>query len=164
MATYTDTLTPTQLAQLLNVSYSAIMKAIHAGRLPCSANKQANGRYEINRNLAIQEWQNNTNPQPPTPVPVACPLPIPTYQNSRAIQKYYQAKLMELKYEKEKGNTVNKDEVDRDLSELGQKVRRAVMNVPGQMSACLAVETEVGKICQLLESALNAALTRVAKQ
>ena len=77
----------------------SVRLAFHDSRLSKSVTKKANGRYDIDVELADEEWKANTNPakQNNTKKKVA---EAPTMAQARAVREMYAARLTQLEFER----------------------------------------------------------------
>lgn len=123
-----------------------------------SVTRLDNGRYQVDAQLAIKEWQKHTHSnmdddtsKPDNDGSYLTSQDIPPYRISRQEQKYYQAKLVQLKYEKDKGNLIKKDDVERLMALFMAKVQTEFMALPGQLSPLLTAEDDASNVRHLLD-------------
>ncbi len=155
------------LARALNVSYAAVTTAINKGRLRDSIQQSASGRYQIDLDKALQEWEQNTDVikaqnaysgQSSATIENHFTKPIksaaPAFSESRAIKEAYLARLAKLEYEERVGQLVSAEDVKEEAFKLARIVRDALLNIPERLSAELAAETDSHRIHQRLKAAL----------
>ena len=113
----------------------------------------------------------NPNPAPsPNPprtvslddVPQPTASGVPSYAQSQAIQKAYQARLAKLDFEERLGKLISVDQVKADAYRTARQVRDAIMNIPDRVSMELAHETDASRIHEKLAGELRTALEQLA--
>lgn len=82
----------------------------------------------------------------------------PAIAKSQAKKEEFRAKLVELEYEERVGTLVRKDEVEKEMFQIGRLVRDAVLNVPSRLAGIIAAESDQRKVHDLLERELRQAL------
>ena len=151
------------------ISLVGVVKAINSGRLAKSVTKLPNGRYQIDPDLADQEWQMNTDSgkhgktrsfnAPPPALPTADePGETLTYAEARAQHERFKSRLAELEVATIEGKLVNADEVKRESFRAARQVRDSLLNLPDRLAAELAAETNQFKVHQRLVKEIRRAL------
>ncbi|HMU54836.1 MAG TPA: hypothetical protein PKA61_07510 [Nitrospira sp.] len=82
----------------------------------------------------------------------------PALAQSQRKKEEFRAKLVELEYEERVGTLVRKDEVEKEMFQIGRLVRDAVLNVPSRLAGIIAAESDQRKVHDLLERELRQAL------
>lgn len=134
-----------------------------------------NKRIGIYPDIADQEWAANRNPDRTTNTKLIENLEaaggrIPdkasdtaTYNRAKLAKVALEAKLLELKYQTELGNLVEKSKVDREMFAFGQMVREAMLAIPNRVvDHLMAAPTRLDAVT-LLTDAINEALTRLSE-
>lgn len=150
------------------LSLPGVVKAINSGRLAKSVTKLPNGRYEIDPDLADQEWQMNTDSgkhgktrsfaEPPALLAAPEPGETLTYAEARAQHERFKSRLAELEVATIEGKLVNADEVKRESFRTARQVRDSLLNLPDRLAAELAAETNQFKVHQRLVKEIRRAL------
>ena len=149
------------------ISLPGVVKAINSGRLAKSVTKLPNGRYEIDPELADQEWQMNTDTgkhgktrsfTEPVPAAIEEPGETLTYAEARAQHERFKSRLAELEVATIEGKLVNADKVKREAFRAARQVRDSLLNLPDRLAAELAAETNQFKVHQRLVKEIRRAL------
>ena len=139
-------------------------KAIADGRIVKGAVQAGKRRWQIDPEIADQEWARNTSPakqrgaaaerareieqrQPPlggggAPDVMA---KAPSHAQAQALRTLYQAKLLELDLKERQALLVPKADVERVWFEEGQRVRDSLRRTPQLMSGGIARAAEIGR-------------------
>ena len=135
------------------MSHSAVVKAVHSGRLSRSVGKDGKGRPVIaDPELAIQEWRDNA---------VQERRPVSLIEEQRGVIQERQRKL-KLSNDAAEGRLVDKRAVEAAQFEVTRIIRENILNVPARLAGELAAETETAKVHRVLEQALRQALNATA--
>ena len=158
-------------ARSRGLTLPAVAQAIKEGRLYASVTKLANGRYEIDPDLADQEWRDNTDSGTGAPAHASRkpksgttePEPSdddqpPTYAEARAQHERFKARLAQLELEQREGKLVEADAVKREAFRVARLVRDSLLNLPDRVAGELAAETNQFKVHQRLVSEIRRAL------
>lgn len=144
-------------ARELDVSHTAVQKAIESGRLQKSVGRDARRRpFIADVDLARKEWAEgatkarNKGARSSTLVEV---------QTAVARER---ARGLRLANQMKEGETVLAAKVQRDAFEAARTVRDNVLNVPDRVSAELAGESDAGRVHARLSAELQLALETIA--
>ena len=164
-------LTANQYAKSRGLAVATVTAAIKEGRLPTSVKQLPNRRYEIDAELADQEWAENTDSgtggaahvSKRKPEIVATVLPADTgetmtYAEARAQHERFKARLAELELETRESKLVNAEEVKQAAFKTARQVRDALLNLPDRVAGELAAETNAFKVHQRLTKEIRRAL------
>ena len=167
----TNLVTVSEFAKIMGVGRQAVDHATQKGRIPF---QKVNGRKMIEPVEAKGLWlagrsktAYNKNPsglaKPKTESPkveegVGAQFKGVTIAESERRDKYYKAKLAEIKYEKEAGELVSAQEIEKIAFELARKLRDKIMSVPTRVSHELAAETDPHAMEKMLTGILAKAL------
>ena len=161
-------LSVTEYAKSRGKSQPSVSEAIRQGRLQKCLTVKPSGRYEIDPELADQEWAANTDvltggaahlskrskaTDPPTE-----PGETLTYAEARAQHERFKSRLAELELATIEGKLVNSDEVKRESFRTARQVRDSLLNLPDRLAAELAAETNQFKVHQRLVKEIRRAL------
>lgn len=109
--------------------------------------------------------------QPPAAaeVPVA-PAPVSpegaspaSLARSRSVKAVYEAQLKKLEYEEKLGTLISADKVRVDAFQKARTTRDLILNIPNDLSAQLAAETDPKKVHFILTKALTEALESLSR-
>jgi hypothetical protein len=154
------------------VTLRAVQKAIQSGRIRTTPEGQ------IDPAQADADWERNTGPRAgasiafpsPPPRPPAQPSAVEPpraelgsagaldYARARAIHENYRARLAKLEYEEKLRKLINSDEVAVAAFNRFRGLRDRVMNIPDQLAAVLAAESDPRRIHEVLTTAIRKAL------
>jgi hypothetical protein len=142
----------------------AVLAAISSGRLHRSVKRHGNG-YQIDVELADQEWSANTDSGSGTPGHTSSQaqpapdgdMPI-SYAEARAQHERFKARLAQLELEEREGKLVQADDVRRESYRAARLVRDALLNLPDRVAGELAAETNQFKVHQRLVLEIRRAL------
>jgi len=88
----------------------------------------------------------------------------PSFQESRAIREAYTARITKLEYEEKSTKLVDLQRIKDINFDVARRVRNAILNVPGNINAEVAVETDPHKCEMLIYNALSDALELAATE
>ena len=83
--------------------------------------------------------------------------------DAQRLQAQYKAALMKLEYEEKSGTLVKQEQVDIDFFNCARRARDAILNIPGRVSAELAIVTDIHVVSQKLTTELTAALEELSQ-
>ena len=151
------------------VSLQAVLRAIREGRLSASAQQRETGRWDIDPELADEEWRQNTDSgqgapahaknrrQLSEPQEDSGDQPM-SYADARAQHERFKARLAQLELEEREGKLVQADAVKQEAFRVARIVRDAMLNLPDRIAAELAAETNQFKVHQRLTKEIRRAL------
>lgn len=121
-----------EYARLRGLDKESVRLAFHDGRLSKSVTKKPNGRYDIDVELADEEWKANTNPakQNNTKKKVA---EAPTMAQARAVREMYAARLTQLEFEERSGLLCKVEDVKLSAFKSARLTRDAMLNIPARV-------------------------------
>jgi hypothetical protein len=167
-------LSVTGYAKSRGKSQPSVSEAIRQGRLQKCLTVKPSGRYEIDPELADQEWAANTDMLTggaahmskrkaetvalPEPVVLENTSETLTYAEARAQHERFKSRLAELEVATIEGKLVNSDEVKRESFRTARQVRDSLLNLPDRLAAELAAETNQFKVHQRLVKEIRRAL------
>ena len=145
-------ISPDEYAEQRGVTGRAVRKAIADGRIVKGAVQAGKRRWQIDPEIADQEWQRNTSPakqrgkaaerarelehqQVSTPDVLS---KAPSHAQAQALRTLYQAKLLELDLKERQGQLVPKSDVERVWFEEGRRVRDSLRRTPQLMIGDIA--------------------------
>lgn len=153
-------MTASEYAAHRGITAVTVSKALQIGRI--TAKKKGNA-YQIDPVKADAQWAANTRADhKDSSVKVDHRKKgddKPTYTESRAIKEEYAARLKKLEYEKEIGNLVSAEDVERDAYDMARSTQSQVMSVPDRVAGQLVGMTSIVDIKTLLKRELRQALT-----
>jgi hypothetical protein len=164
-----------ELAKLKNVSRAAVSKKKQTGILD-AAIVNHNGKYLVNKEMAMDLWDKNTDPSKGV-IGVAATtkkelkkkvdaLPedaIPEYNVSRARKEYYQSELAKLQVAQQKKDLIPVVEIKKSSFEIGRSIRESLANLADRLSSQIAGETDSQVIHKLLTDEHREALEELVK-
>ena len=80
------------------------------------------------------------------------------------IKEYWAGKLNELKFLKEKGKLIEKDEVEKEFYEVALMIKEKFLNIPMRVSNELAGKSDEFEIRQILEDEIRLALEDLSRK
>jgi hypothetical protein len=120
-----------EYARQRGVDKESVRLAVQAGRLVNSVTKKENGRYDIDVELADEEWKQNTNPAKQRETKNK-PAP-PSMAQARAVREMYAARLTQLEYEERSGLLCKVDDVKLASFKSARLTRDAMLNIPARV-------------------------------
>ena len=164
-----------ELAKLKNVSRAAVTKKKKTGLLD-SAIVNHNGRELVNKEMAMDLWNKNTDPSRQA-LTVATPtkqelkkkvdaLPedaIPDFNVSRARKEYYLSELAKIQVAQQKKELMPVSEIKKSSFQLGRSIRESLANLADRLSNQIAGETNAQAIHQLLTDEHREALEQLVE-
>ena len=164
-----------ELAKLKHVSSAAVTKKKKTGVLN-EAIVNHNGRELVNREMAMDLWNKNTDPgrgvvSVPTPTKKELKekvesLPneaIPDFNKSRARKEHYLAELAKIQVAQQKKELMPVSEIKKTSFQLGRSIRESLANLADRLSNEIAGETDAQAIHQLLTDEHRAALEQLVE-
>lgn len=88
---------------------------------------------------------------------------VASYQGSKATREHYEALKRKLEYEKLEGSLLERDAVERALTEAGRMLRDSIMAVPIRIAGQTVAMTDAHAIEKLIANELRRALENFAK-
>lgn len=164
----TELLSAKSYAKHRGVSLAAVLKAITEERLKDSVRRRGPG-YQINPELADQEWAANTDSGTGAPAhaknrtQMAEPgesedgQPI-SYAEARAQHERFKARLAQLELEQREGTLIEAEAAKREAFRVARLVRDSLLNIPDRVAGELAAETNQFKVHQRLVKEIRRAL------
>ena len=164
-----------ELAKLKNVSRAAVSKKKQTGILD-AAIVNHNGKYLVNREMAMDLWDKNTDPSKGV-IGVAATtkkelkkkvdaLPedaIPEYNVSRARKEHYLSELAKLQVAQQKKDLIPVVEIKKSSFEIGRSIRESLANLADRLASQIAGETDSQVIHKLLTDEHREALEELVK-
>ena len=120
-----------EYARQRGVDKESVRLAVQAGRLVNSVTKKENGRYDIDVELADEEWKPNTNPAKQRETKNK-PAP-PSMAQARAVREMYAARLTQLEYEERSGLLCKVEDVKLASFKSARLTRDAMLNIPARV-------------------------------
>jgi hypothetical protein len=159
-----------ELAKLKNVSRAAVTKRKKTGVLD-AAIVNHNGRYLVNKEMAMDLWEKNTDPsRAAIPIPTKKELKkkvdalpddaIPDYNVSRGRKEHYLAELAKIQVAQQKKELISAKEVEKASFELSVGIREAFLTLPDRVSNLFASETDAAAIDAVMRQEIHACLER----
>ena len=169
LITYAD------LAKLKNVSRAAVTKKKKTGLLD-SAIVNHNGRELVNKEMAMDLWNKNTDPSRQA-LTVATPTKqelkkkveatpddqIPDFNVSRARKEYYLSELAKIQVAQQKKELMPVSEIKKSSFQLGRSIRESLANLADRLSNQIAGETNAQAIHKLLTEEHREALEQLVE-
>ena len=160
----------------MNVHRQTVAKAVHSGRIET----KRDGRIHlVHAETAKKQWGLNTNKKMSDLANMKKTKKEKVEDNDPAyeaykVQKYegfttadadrkdkfYKAKLSELKFKEQSGQLVDSEEIKKEAFEVGRKLRDTLMSMPARLSHELAVETDPHMVEVLLTREIIKALDK----
>ena len=159
-----------ELAKLKNVSRAAVSKKKQTGILD-AAIVNHNGKYLVNKEMAMDLWDKNTDPSKGV-IGVAATtkkelkkkveaLPedaIPEYNVSRARKEHYLSELAKIQVAQQKKELISAKEVEKASFELSVGIREAFLTLPDRVSNLFASETDAAAIDSIMRKEIHSCL------
>ena len=120
-----------EYARQRGVDKESVRLAVHDGRLVNSVTKKENGRYDIDVQLADEEWKQNTNPAKQRETKNK-PAP-PSMAQARAVREMYAARLTQLEFEERSGLLCKVEDVKLASFKSARLTRDAMLNIPARV-------------------------------
>ena len=120
-----------EYARQRGVDKESVRLAVQAGRLVNSVTKKENVRYDIDVELADEEWKQNTNPAKQRETKNK-PAP-PSMAQARAVREMYAARLTQLDYEERAGALCKVEDVKLASFKSARLTRDAMLNIPARV-------------------------------
>ena len=120
-----------EYARQRGVDKESVRLAVQAGRLVNSVTKKENGRYDIDVELADEEWKQNTNPAKQRETKNK-PAP-PSMAQARAVREMYAARLSQLDFEERSGLLCKVEDVKLASFKSARLTRDAMLNIPARV-------------------------------
>ncbi len=119
-----------EYARLRGLDKESVRLAVKDGRLVKSVKKNGS-RYDIDPELADEEWKANTNPakQRQTKNQTA----PPSMAQARAVREMYAARLTQLEYEERSGSLCKVEDVKLSAFKSARLTRDAMLNIPARV-------------------------------
>ena len=153
------------------VSLQAVLRAIREGRLPTAAVQRESGRWDIDPEVADQEWAANTDSGQGAPAHAKNRVDTPdddepeveagqpiSYAEARAQHERFKARLAQLELEEREAKLVQVEAVQRESFRMARLVRDAMLNIPDRVAGELAAEQNQFKVHQRLVKEIRRAL------
>ena len=156
------------LAKLKGVSRSAVSQRRRTGILKESIVK-VNGREMLNKDLAIELWDQNSVPAPTVltaetkkelkkQVQEMPADAIPDFNVSRAKHEFFKAELARIQVEQQKKELISAKEVEKKSFEMAVGIREAFLTLPDRVSNLFASETDATAIDGVLRKEMHSCL------
>lgn len=178
-------ITFTDLAKLKGVSKPAVTKAIKSGRI-AAAVVNHNGKTFINKDLALELWDKNTDATTTSAtnkavittqkekrsiIPQAVIDEVenlhkgqwPDFNESKAKREACLARLAEIEVAEKEDRLVPIEKVEKDWFGVCRAIREAFMNMPDRLSNQLAGETDPTAIDRMLRSEIQMNLEQLSE-
>ena len=120
-----------EYARMRGLDKESVRLAVHDGRLSKSVTKKGT-RYDIDPEVADQEWKANTNPakQNNTKKKIA---DAPSMAQARAVREMYAARLTQLEFEERSGLLCKVEDVKLAAFKSARLTRDAMLNIPARV-------------------------------
>jgi hypothetical protein len=120
-----------EYARMRGLDKESVRLAVHDGRLSKSVTKKGT-RYDIDPEVADQEWKANTNPakQNNTKKKIA---DAPSMAQARAVREMYAARLTQLEFEERSGLLCKVEDVKLSAFKSARLTRDAMLNIPARV-------------------------------
>lgn len=161
-----------QYAEEKGVDHKSVAFAIKTNKIHKGTGyvQHTDGRWYIVRDVADKEWANNYqatgNGNPNLLITLDTSAKQKQDNDSLdkaiAVKKIFDAKSAQLEYETKAGLLINKAEAERQLFEMGKRIRESILRVPDrEIDTILAAGTR-NQARELLYDALEAALLELS--
>ena len=145
-------------ARELDVSHTAVQKAIESGRLQKSVDRDGRGRpFVADVSLAKKEWADGATKARNNGSGSSTLLQVQT-----AVARE-RARGLRLQNQMKEGEVVNASRARQEAFDAARTVRDNVLNVPDRVSAELASETDASRVHARLSAELQLALETIAE-
>jgi hypothetical protein len=162
-----------ELAKLKNVSRAAVTKKKKTGVLD-SAIVNHNGRYLVNKEMAMELWDKNTDPaRAAIPTQTKKELKekvyalsddaIPDFHVSRARKEHYLSELAKIQVAQQKKELIPVAEVKKSSFQMGRAAREKFSSVADRLAHQLAGETDATAIHRLISDEHRMALEQLVE-
>jgi hypothetical protein len=120
-----------EYARMRGLDKESVRLAVHDGRLSKSVTKKGT-RYDIDPEVADQEWKANTNPakQNNTKKKIS---DAPSMAQARAVREMYAARLTQLEFEERSGLLCKVEDVKLSAFKSARLTRDAMLNIPARV-------------------------------
>lgn len=144
-------------AKRLNVSHTAVQKAVDSGRLARSIAREKGRPYVADPALALKEWQAGAAK---VRTDVRAPPSLLEAQRRVAVER---AHALRMANRQKRGRLIDARTARREAFECARAVRDSVLNVPDRLAAELAAERDAAKVHARLDAELRKALESAAE-
>ena len=168
-------MTQSEYAQHRQISQPRIAQYIRVGKLNGAFVKKGR-RYFIDPDKADQLLEDNLNPiyrsgksRPGPSDPQPDPAPAKggngkTLTEATRLLAWYRAALAKLKYEKESGALIPKEQVDRQATNVGVLVRTHLESLPAKLAPEVAGMRSSKKIAERIQKEVHQVLTAIGHE
>lgn len=147
-----------EYARRHGLGFESVRQAILDGRLIKSVKRGPNGHAQLDEQLALKEWAENTMPAK-NRLAQAVTVDSESYAASRAKREAYNAELARLELEEKQGTLVNAADVKKEAYAAARQVRDGMLNIPDRVAAELAALTDQFEVHRRLTEEIRKALT-----
>ncbi len=95
--------------------------------------------------------------------PRETPQPGSLFQKAKTQSQVFDAKLSELKYQREVGKVIDREEVKRDIEQLASIIAKGLTGIPARVMPLINGEPDAGKRESMLEEQIRQVLTDFAE-
>lgn len=135
-----------EFSRRIGCSDVAVHKAIKSGKITRGYVEVSPGKFKIDPDVAASEWGKNFDPsytsnpkireslqQPTVPELPAQGGSDSSIASAKRAQAILKAKLLDLELREKQGQLVDKQQVYKQLFEMGQQIRSAILTVPDRI-------------------------------
>ena len=154
----------------------AVHKAIKSGKISRGYVEVGPGKFKIDPDVAASEWGKNFDPSyssSPKIREALQPKAVPDVQpqtgsdsslaSAKKAQAILRAKLLDLELREKQGQLVDKQQVYKQLFEMGQQIRSAILTVPDRVIDTLIATTDRNAAHTILVNELTEALISLSE-
>ena len=160
-----------EFAKMVGVDPTVASRAITKGRIGNSFRRTKDGKLRIYAQEAAALWEENRhiayidNPKSKAPgangntelsdeelkdITAMSMSRTNAYNQAKAVEKTFQAKLAQIEYNEKVGELVCKDAVQKTIFEMARKVRNNILNIPSKIMDKLASITDPYEVEKIL--------------
>ena len=155
-----------EYARIRGCSQASVSEAVRDGRIKTHS---IMGKELINVEEANEDWLANSDPSQRRGPAAEQEMSVkktkyPSFQESRSIKEAYAARIAKIEYEERLTKLVELDKINTINFDIARRVRNAILQVPSQINAECAVETDPHKCEIIISNALTEALENATKE
>lgn len=151
-------------ARYIGASRQYVQKLVKAGVIRIRKDKKLNRKQADAARLAAEDpaHAHRRTTTPPEGEPEQQGSAHGTYQQGRALEKAYKAKLVQLQYEVEAGKLVDREQYGNAVYAMARATRNALRRIPDRVGAVLAADMDINSVKRRLLEEIDLALHQLA--
>lgn len=158
---------PKELADEVGKSYAFILKCRKEGQIRPESWRHNGRGYVFNKARAIRDMEANLRHRAPNKrdsTIAEAGFEHLTFNEARTALTKYRASREKIQYQKDRGELIELETVNRELFHVCRQVRDSILAIPARIAAVLAVEDSQHSIEVMLKDELSKALEDLADE